>query len=85
MATNLDNRYGDVTDTCFVTVARQDHQFPLEQLGINVDTPHDQILQAVQGIIDENLSDEEGHLSFSVSVSTGNRNIFVLPKTPAGE
>ena len=85
MATNLDERFGDIMDTCFVTVGGQDHQFTLEQLSITIDTPPNQILQAVQGIIDENLSDEEGHLSFAVSVSTGTRNIFVHPKTPAGE
>ena len=84
MATNFDEIGGDATDKCFVMVGGESHQFDLEQLNITIDTPSDQILEAVQGVIDENMSDEEEELSFMVTVSTTNRLVFVYPKTPAG-
>ena len=71
-------------DRVFVTVSGEDVQLSQEALGINMDTSNDDILEAVQGVISENLVDDDGDVSFAVSKAITSRNIYVYPKPVAG-
>ena len=73
-----------VTDKVFVTVGGRDVQLNQTDLGLTMASTEAQILAQVQGVINENLADEEGNFSFTVRRGLDNRNLYVYPKTPAG-
>lgn len=58
----------------------------LEQstLGVNMDSTEAEILAAVQGVIQENLSDSEGEFSYITRKMVNTQNVLIMPKPVAG-
>lgn len=75
---------GEPQDQVIITVGGEDIFIDQTRMGVDMDTPVDQILEACQGMIQENLSDDSGQVSFMVEKATTNRNIHVYPKPVAG-
>ncbi len=71
-----------------VTIGQQDIKFTQEQLGVNMDAQDNQILDAVRGMVAEELrgglQDQEGDYTFAVRRALNSGTIYVYPKPGFG-
>lgn len=67
-----------------ITINGNDQELALESLGLTMDSTEQEILNAVQGVIRENLSDDEGDSTYTVRKSLNTGIIHVYPKPVAG-
>jgi len=74
------------THKVIITMNGRDTRVPMDSLGVDINTPDGQVLDAVRGIINETSSvdDEYGQPSFAVRRATNSDTIYVYPKPVAG-
>jgi len=74
------------THEVIITMNGRDTRVPMDSLGVDINTPDGQVLDAVRGIINETSSvdDEYGQPSFAVRRATNSDTIYVYPKPVAG-
>lgn len=72
------------TGNVIITLEGRDIPLSLESLGLTMDSTEREVLDAVRGVVNENLTDEDGEYSFTVRKAMNSSNIYVYPKPVAG-
>lgn len=67
-----------------VTVNQQDISLTGDQLGVNMDTPDNQVLTAVRSAVQEHIEDGDGNFTFAVRRALNTNKIYVYPKSTFG-
>jgi hypothetical protein len=70
--------------TVRVTINQTDTDLSFEQLGVNMDTADGQILDAVRGVVGEQIRDQEGQYTFAVRRALNTNMVYVYPKPGFG-
>lgn len=68
------------------TIDQQDIELTGEQLGITdiVNVPDQQVLDAVRGVVGEQIRDQGGQYTFAVRKALNTETIYVYPKPGFG-
>lgn len=73
-----------MTNRVILTINGRDEILEQSVVGVTMDSSEREILNAVQGMIQESLSDSGGEYSFTVRKTTNSNNIYIYPKPVAG-
>lgn len=74
----------DQAGRVIVTFDGMDVNLNQQDLGVSMDSPEQDILNAVRGVVSENLVDEDGSYSYTVRKAVNSGTIYVYPKPVAG-
>jgi len=71
-----------------VTIEGRDEVFPMDNLGLNINSSDREIMDAVRPTLREqrgiDLNDEEGEVAFAIRRAMNSGTIYVYPKPVAG-
>lgn len=73
------------TSKVVVTVSGRDVELEMSTLGVTMESSEREILDAVAGVIQENLRDSDNEYSFTVRKVTSQNLALVFPKPVAGQ
>lgn len=74
----------ELSNSVILTIDGKDNIFTKEELGISFNDSSNTILAAVQGLIAESLQDNDENFVYTVRKSTDSQNIYIYPKSDAG-
>ena len=67
-----------------VTINQRDVRLSQEALDVDMESSEQDILNAVNGVVEENLNDADGEVAFTVRKAVNSGTIYVYPKPVAG-
>lgn len=80
----MENTVIEQTNKVILVINGNEQLFDFVQLNVDMESTERQILDSVQGIIQENLRDTANEYAFSVRKVLANSSILVFPKPAAG-
>ena len=64
-----------------VTINQEDTDLTFEQLGVTIDSPDAQILDAVRAVVGEQIRDEGGNYTYGIRRGLNTGMVYVYPKS----